>query len=131
MQLVDERDAPFRGRAIFESIKTTLALPYLPSDYRAMGAYPEWLDVWWRECKIHIEHARDATLREELAADAIERARQTPYRVRLSADILANYRITEPERRRLLDATREVCNVMPQQCINVAVARRGLTSTSA
>ena len=129
--LVDERDAPFRVRAIYDALKKALALPFVPSDYRAMAAYPDWLDVWYRESKGEFEHPRYGSLRDDLTAGALDRARQIPYRIRLSPDTLATYRIDDRDRRRLLDATRTICGVMPQLCINMAIALRGLATSPA
>jgi len=124
--LVDERDAPFRARTILDALKAASNLSFVPSEYRAMAAFPDWIDVWWSECRQELSKPRYVALRDELALGAIERARLLPYRVRFSPDVMAGYKIMESDRRRLIDVTRALCDAFPGLCVNVSVARRGL-----
>jgi len=128
LPLTEERDAAFRVRSIFESLKSAAALPYVPSEYRAIARYPDWLEVWWNGCKAEMARPRYRTLRDESMRTAVELARRLPYRVRLGADIMLNYKIADADRRRLIEVTRTLCDALSALCVSVAMARRGLLS---
>jgi len=130
LPLIGERDAAFRARSIFEALKATVALSFVPCEYRAMARYPDWLDVWWIGFKAEAARQHYRTLRDDVTREAVERARQLPYRVRLGADIMLNYKIADADRRKLIDVTRALCDILSTLCVSVAIARRGLTLQS-
>src|SRR5579864_6804400 len=51
VQLAEEREAPLRVRTIYEEIKSATGVGFLETEYRAMGAFPDWLEVFWNDCK--------------------------------------------------------------------------------
>src|SRR4051812_39102072 len=46
--LVREKEADGRIREIFELIKQSLGIPFVPVIYQALAAYPEFLEQHWR-----------------------------------------------------------------------------------
>ncbi len=126
VQKTDDNEAPLRVRTIFEEIKTATGAPVLATDYRAMASWPDWLEVWWKDCKAALRDPRYAALREELGDAARRLARSLPHHLNLSADLLDGYGVDASERTRIAAVNRAFCDLLPGLIVNMAVARRGL-----
>jgi hypothetical protein len=124
--LVEERDAPPRVRAIYDDMKTTLGLPFIETEYRAMASYPDWLEVWWRDCKPLSSDQRYQLLGAELARAASHSATQLPHRLQLKENLLEASDIDETRREELRRGTAIFGQTLPGLMINVEIARRGL-----
>lgn len=124
--LVEERDAPPRVRAIYDDMKATLASPFIETEYRAMASYPDWLEVWWRDCKPLVKDQRYQSLGTELAREATESAARLPHRLQLSDALLESSDVDEARRGELRRATAIFGQTLPGLMINVEIARRGL-----
>jgi hypothetical protein len=124
--LVEERDAPPRVRAIYDDMKATLGLPFIETEYRAMASYPDWLEVWWRDCKPLAEEQRYQSLGAQLAQQASRSAAQMPHRLLLNESLLEASDIDEPRRTELRRGTAIFGQTLPGLMINVEIARRGL-----
>ena len=124
--LIEERDAPPRVRAIYDDMKATLGLPFIETEYRAMASYPDWLEVWWRDCKPLAQEQRYRTLGAELNRDAAQSATQLPHRLQLNESLLDSNEIDEARRTELRRGTAIFGQTLPGLLINVEIARRGL-----
>lgn len=51
LQLVDEEGAPDPIRRLYQDIRQTLALPFVPCDYRALAKWPTFLQAAWEDLK--------------------------------------------------------------------------------
>jgi halocarboxylic acid dehydrogenase DehI len=124
--LIEERDAPPRVRTIYDDMKATLGLPFIETEYRAMASYPDWLEVWWRDCKPVCESDRYRGLGVELARAAAQAAAKLPHRLSLSENLLASSELEGEQRAGLQRTTVMFAQTLPSLMINVEIARRGL-----
>jgi hypothetical protein len=126
LAVIEERDAPLRVRAVYEELKRTTDAPFVSGEFRAMGAFPDWLDVWWRDMKTCVHSPRFATLCREVEDAAIEAARHFPYTLNLRDESLARAEISPEERARLTRVNETLCAMLPAVVIGSALAHRGL-----
>jgi halocarboxylic acid dehydrogenase DehI len=124
--LIEERDAPPRVRSIYEDMRTTLGLPFIETEYRAMASYPDWLEVWWKDCKPLTMGEPYRTLGHDLAKAAADAAKRLPHRLHLSDDLLESCEIDETKRLELRRINGAFVRLLPSLIINLEVARRGL-----
>jgi hypothetical protein len=127
-QLVEERDAPPRVRSIYEDMKVTLGLPFIETEYRVMATYPDWLEVWWKDCKPRLTDPRYAPLAREIAQAAALAAKSLPHCLSLSNDLLNSQEIDAVKRAELRRANGTFVRLLPSLIVNVEFARRGLSS---
>jgi len=114
--LADEREAPPRVRASYEEIQRATGLPFILGDYKAMGSYPDWLDVFWSDCKQFVSSARHRQLCAGVGAAAQEAARLLPYPLHMNPDVFAE----------MVPVNEAFCEALPSLIVNVAIASRGL-----
>ena len=71
VKLISEEDAAGRVQEIYDDIKNTYGMPFVPNAYKAMAVYPEFLEAQWRTIKA-LRTARELSAREkELIALAV------------------------------------------------------------
>ncbi len=51
IKLIAEEDATGKVRELYQDIKTTLGIDFVPNMYKAMAAKPEYLEVQWQKIK--------------------------------------------------------------------------------
>jgi hypothetical protein len=124
--IIEERDAPLRVRTVYEEIKSVTGSAFVSGDYRAMGAFPDWLELWWRDAKPAMQSARFASLCREIDDAAIEAARQVPYTLNLREESLARAEVSADERARIVRVNESFCEMLPAVVIGTALAHRGL-----
>ncbi len=127
--IIEERDAPLRVRTVYEEIKSTTGAAFVSGDYRAVAAFPDWLELWWRDVKNAMQSPNYAALCREVDDAAIEAARHLPYLLNLREDALTRVEISADERARVVRANDALCEMLPSVVVNMAVAHRGLTQT--
>ncbi len=125
--LVEERDAPPRVRAIYEDMRATLHLPFIETEYKAMASYPDWLEVWWKDCKPKVSDPRYERLTRAIASAANETSKSLPHGLFMSVDLLERSDIDEGKRKELKRVTGTFVRLLPGLMINVEIARRGLS----
>ena len=124
--LIEERDAPPRVRAIYDDMKSTLGLSFIETEYRAMASYPDWLEVWWRDCRPVCESDGYRTLGAELARAAASAATMLPHRLLLSESLLESCELEGEQLTGLQRTTAMFAQTLPGLMVNVEIARRGL-----
>jgi Halocarboxylic acid dehydrogenase DehI len=126
--LVEERDAPPRVRAIYEDMRSTLRLPFIDTEYKAMASYPDWLEVWWKDCKPKVTDPKYEVLARSVGVSGLETSKALPHGLFLSDDFLNSCEIDEAKRKELRRVTGTFVRLLPGLIINVELARRGLAS---
>ncbi|HXW51552.1 MAG TPA: halocarboxylic acid dehydrogenase DehI family protein [Candidatus Acidoferrales bacterium] len=124
--LVEEREAPPRVRAIYEDMRVSLRLPFIETEYKAMASYPDWLEVWWRDCKPRVAEPGYELLTRGIGAAALNASRSLPHGLFLSEDLLSSHGIDDQRRADLRRVTGTFVRSLPGLIINVELARRGL-----
>ena len=128
MPMIDEQGAPLRVRRMYDEMKTTMGVSFLSKDYRVMGAHPDWLEVWWKDVKSAMQHARYQTLCDDLSTQTLESVRLLPYRIVLTSELMNQCEMGDDQRRAVAQATKTFCDALPGVCVNIALARRGLST---
>jgi hypothetical protein len=123
---IEERDAPLRVRTVYEEIKAQSGAPFVSGDYRAMGAFPDWLEVWWADMKAAMQTARFEAACRGLEDAAIEAARRFPYTLNLREDSLTRIEVSADERARITRANETFCRMLPGIVLGTALANRAL-----
>lgn len=71
VKLITEEEATGRVKEIYDDIKKTYGMPFVPNAYKAMALYPELLEAQWRKIKA-LRAGRELSAREkELVALAV------------------------------------------------------------
>jgi hypothetical protein len=122
----NEREAPLRVRSIFEDMKATADIAWIDAEHRAIATSPDWLEIWWRDCKPTYADPRRAEIRDRLRAQGRAAAGELPYRLALSADLLSDLGLQAPEREQITQTNRVFCESLPGLIIDTAIARKGL-----
>lgn len=124
--IIEERDAPLRVRTVYEDIKTVTGAPFASGDYRAMAAFPDWLEIWWRDMKSAAKTPRFAAMCREVDDAATEAARHMPYALNLREESLARVEVSADERARITRVNDVFCEILPSIVIGTALANRAL-----
>ena len=114
--LADEREAPLRVRTIFEEMQRATGLSFLSTAHRALGAYPDWLEVFWSDTKPLLADVRRRDLCNRVDAAAHEAALQLPYPLYLPQD----------EFDAMVPVNDVFRSLLPGLIVDIAIARRGL-----
>ena len=51
VKMINETEATGKTRSIYEDIKTTLGIDFVPNMYRAMAVKPDFLEANWQKVK--------------------------------------------------------------------------------
>jgi AhpD family alkylhydroperoxidase len=51
VKLVAESDASTKAKAIYDDIKKTFGIPFVPNLFKAMGSNPDYLETTWNQIK--------------------------------------------------------------------------------
>lgn len=81
--MVEEHHALGGLRDTYEDIKSTLNLPFVNSDYKAMARWPSYLALAWQDLKPSVDSEPYVRIRQELHDQAMEVADGLPYRYRV------------------------------------------------
>ena len=114
--MADEREAPLRVRTAFEDIQRQTAVPFLGSEHRAMGAYPDWLEVFWIDARPMLADVRRRELIGRIDRAAQEAARQLPYPLYMNAGVYEH----------MTKVNDLFCALLPGLVLDAAIARKGL-----
>ncbi len=72
INLVSEEDATGKVKEIFEEIKETLSIDFVPNLYRAMAPIPEYLEAQWNKTRVVMQrHGKLDNLTREIIAVAV------------------------------------------------------------
>ena len=103
IRIMDESDASGRVKALFEEIKATLQLPFVPELFRALAANPERLESVWAQVK-GLYGSGCLDVRTKLfAALAVAAAQRNSYFVKIHAIALKRLGASDEELTELLE----------------------------
>ncbi len=102
IRIMDESDADGKTKALFEEIKATLQLPFVPELFRALGANPKQLESVWAQVKgLYGSGCLDVKTKL-LAALAVAAAQRNSYFVKIHAIALKRLGASDEELSELL-----------------------------
>lgn len=102
IRIMEESDASGKVKALFEEIKATLQLPFVPELFRALGNTPEQLEAVWAQVKgFYGSGCLDAKTKL-FAALAVAAAQRNSYFVKVHAIALKRLGASDEELSELL-----------------------------
>lgn len=103
LRLMEESEATGRVKALFEEIKATLQVPFVPNLFRALGKKPDQLEAIWAQVKgLYGSGCLDVKTKS-LAALAVAAAQRSPYFVKIHSIALKRLGATDEEILELLN----------------------------
>ena len=80
VRLIPEEEATGKVKALYEEIKATLGIDFVPNLYRAMAANPQYLEANWRKDQAVMgQSTRLDPLTKEIIAVAVSAVNACPY----------------------------------------------------
>src|SRR5438045_291250 len=95
IRLMDETQATGRVKEIFEEIKTTLEIPFVPQLFRALATRTEQLEAVWIQVKGLFGNGSLDVKSKLLAALAVSAAQRCPYFVTIHSIALKRIGATD------------------------------------
>lgn len=128
--LVEMADAPQNVRDIYREIQKTTDLPFVPSDYRALGRWPHFLELGWEDWKKKI--ATSAYQREvrRLNELALALAEDLPFAVAMNTQVLRKAGFTLSQIADIVATVDLFQGLLPGLITNVAAFKIGLEGGS-
>ncbi len=103
IQLMEESQASGKVKALFEEIKATLEIPFVPQIFRALGTKPDQLEAIWVQVKGLFGSGSLDVKTKMLVALAVAAAQRSPYFVAIHAIALKRLGATDEEIAELLE----------------------------
>jgi alkylhydroperoxidase family enzyme len=79
VQLVDERTHHPKVRAVFEDIKATKKIDFIPNIWRALATNPDHLELCWTRLKAIMQPGKIDLLTKEIIALAVSTTNSCSY----------------------------------------------------
>jgi len=128
--LVELADAPASVQAVYLEIQKTTDLPFVPSDYRALGRWPRFLELAWEDWKKKIAisaYQREVRRLNELA---LALAEDLPFAVAINTRALRKAGFTPSQIADILATVDLFQGLIPGLITNVAAFKIGLEGGS-
>ena len=103
IRLMEETQATGRVKEIFEEIKSTLEVPFVPQLFRALATRPKQLEAAWIQVKGLFGSGALDVKTKVLAALAVAASQRCPYFVTIYAVVLKRLGATDEEIAELLE----------------------------
>ena len=104
IRLMDESDAEGRVKEIFQEIKETLQIPFVPDLFRALASRPTQLEAVWAQIKGLFGSGALDVKTKALVALAVAAAQRSTYFVAVYSMLLKRLGATDEEIAELLEA---------------------------
>ena len=118
METVDEETDEPQTRQTFESIRETLSVTHVDSEYRTLALWPHYFATAWLRLKPIMADPEYIALAAELQRQADAFARALPYRVKLTRLDIASVGEDDDE---FTAATGRFAALLPMHMINIAL----------
>lgn len=93
--VVEEPDASSNVKAIYDEIKKTLGIPFVPNLFKTMAAKPDYLEATWRQFKVVMGPGELTRREKELVALAVSATNNCEYCIRAHTAALKGLGISE------------------------------------
>ncbi len=103
IRLMEESEATGKVKSIFDEIKATLELPFVPQVFRAFGARPDQLEAIWTQVKGLFGSGSLDVRTKLLVALAVAAAQRSSYFVTIHSIALKRLGATDEEIAELLE----------------------------
>ncbi len=122
LAVLGDAEAPGRVLRIWNDVVATLELPGVTDDLRAIGRWPDFLELVWGAAKPLVGRPAVA----EIGAMAEDGARRLPFRITVGPAAVAELGYTMAQAAELSRLTREFRRRLPALVFTAALARLGL-----
>ena len=96
VQLHTETAASGKVKQVYEDIKKTFGIPFVPNIFKAMGNHPDYLEATWNQVKVVLVGPGELTRREkELVAVAVSATNNCEYCVHAHTAFLRSLGVSE------------------------------------
>ena len=103
IRIMEESEATGKVKVLFEEIKATLQLPFIPEIFRALGSKADQLEAVWMQVKgLYGSGCLDVKTKS-LVALAVAAAQRTPYFIKIHSIALKRLGVTDEEIAELLE----------------------------
>ena len=126
VKLVEMEQAPAPLQAIYRELMSAHRLPFVPSDYRALGRWPDFLALAWEDWKLKLARPAYATGVRQLNELAVALAVDLPFAFALSPQTLQRAGFTPPQISDILATVDLFQGILPALILNVAAFKIGL-----
>lgn len=103
IRLMDESEATGRVRELFDEIKSTLQVPFVPQLFRALGTKPDQLEAIWIQVKGLFGSGALDVKSKTLVALAVAAAQRCPYFVKIHSIVAKRLGASDEEIAELLE----------------------------
>ncbi|MBI4494757.1 MAG: hypothetical protein HY690_18430 [Chloroflexi bacterium] len=125
IQMVDPAEAPERVQRLYRSIRATLRLPLVNTDYQALARWPGFLELLWQEVKRERRSDRFRRLAGELARMGEAAALRLPCPLELAPDEIEHV-LGRPDELEHMHALLDLfTDLLPDLILNDALFRIG------
>lgn len=104
--MLEEHHADADLRTLYADMKTTLGLPFVNSDYKAMARWPTYLALAWGRLKPNLDTEPYRNARHALNDACVQAAHAVPHPYRLHRGELASLGLSPPQIDELVEVTR-------------------------
>lgn len=124
--LMEPHHATPTTRALYEDIKACLELPFVNTDYRALGRWPSYFDLAWQDLRGKVRSAQYSTAVETVHHHAVRLAAELPNPTGLTPARLAAAAREDAPLAEVRDVVRLFQWLLPGLAVNVAHFRAQL-----
>jgi hypothetical protein len=126
VRLVEWEQAPAATQAIYRELMAAHALPFVPTDYRALARWPDILALAWNGWKARARSAPCARGIRELNELSVALARDLPFAFALSPRTLRQAGFTPPQISDILATVDLFQGLLPALIVDIAAFKIGL-----
>jgi Halocarboxylic acid dehydrogenase DehI len=123
---VPERTATAQVKKIYEDIKRTLGIPFVNSDYRALGRFPDFLETYWSAMKPALSSLMYSEHKRQLDESALAFYPELPFAPQLSIERMQEIGLKDEAIAEIVRITRQFLELSSGSTLNVSFAKIGL-----
>ena len=124
--LMEAHHADEPTRAVYEDVKSVLGLPFVNTDYRALGRWPSYWSKAWTGLREAVNTSAHEALCDKVHQRCLELANILPNPARLSAEALRSAAERDGDQEEIRDMCRLFQWLLPGLVVNVAFLRAQL-----
>lgn len=125
VRLVRPELAPHRVRRLLNDIKAAMQMPVVPGLYRALAAWPDYLELAWKEVKPALSTRPYGETCAELREIASRAAYELPSPLRIDDDTLVQAGL-EADLREIRQLNQLFADLLPRLILNTSILWKGL-----
>ncbi len=126
LMLIEPHHGNTQLQELYEDIKTTLGLPFVNTDYRALARWPSYFDRAWQNLKPNIATDEYASVVTKVHKKAVQLALDLPNPGALTSDQLQTAAKRDASLDEVLDVVRLFQYLLPGLAVNVGFFRAQL-----